>query len=97
MIEELKEELKSLANEEKAKIYANFFKTGKGQYGEGDKFLGLTVPQQRKVAKKYYDLTLDEIDELLDSPIHEFRFTALVILVEKYKKSKEKKYVFFYC
>lgn len=96
MIANLKKELRHFSNKEKAKIYANFFKTGKGQYGEGDVFLGLTVPQQRKIAKNYFNLPLKEIDVLLDSEIHEFRFTALVLLVEKYKKSKDKKYVDFY-
>ena len=65
--EEWKNELELLANAEKAKILSGFFKTGKGQYGEGDIFLGITVPQNRSVAKKYYNAPLDEIKKLLNS------------------------------
>lgn len=89
-IAELRAELKSHENPEKAKLYARFFKTGKGQYGEGDKFLGLTVPLQRGIAKKYTDITLKEIGMLLKSNIHEHRFTAAEILVMKYEKANEK-------
>ena len=88
--ENLKSEIQKIANPEKAKLYQGFFKTGKGQYGEGDIFLGLTVPQQREIAKKFQDLSLKEINTLLDSKIHEHRLTALIILVNKYQKSDEK-------
>jgi len=88
-------DLNKLKNKEKEKIFLNFFKTGKGEYGEGDKFLGISVPEQRKVAKKYYkDISLVEIQKLLNSKIHEHRFTALEILVMQYEiadsKNKEK-------
>lgn len=86
--EEWKNELELLANAEKAKILSGFFKTGKGQYGEGDIFLGITVPQNRSVAKKYYNAPLGEIMQLLNSPIHEFRLSALISLVTRFKKSK---------
>lgn len=86
----IKSELKKLSNKDKAKVYAWFFKTGKGEYGEGDKFLGITVPKQRKVAKNFLDLSLREIKELLESPIHEHRFTALEILVMQFEKGSEK-------
>ncbi len=88
---QIEQELKKKANKEKAVILAKFFKTGKGEYGEGDIFLGITVPQQRKIAKKHANLTLKEISKLLKSKIHEFRLTALLILIEKYKKTSEKK------
>ena len=84
-----KQQLKNLANPEKAKILARFFKTGKGQYGEGDIFLGVTVPQNREVAKKYFDAPLDEFVPLLHSEIHEFRLSALIALVLCYKKFKD--------
>ena len=92
----LKEDLKSLGDEERAKILQRFFKTGPGEYGEGDKFLGVVVPETRKVAKKHLDLSLGEIEELLQSEIHEVRLAALLILVEKYKKTKDKEIVDFY-
>ena len=96
MLESLQKELRELSDKEKAVIYARFFKTGKGEYGEGDQFIGLTVPQQRKIAKKYKNLSLEDIGRLLRSTIHEFRFTALVILVQQYKVKREEKYVDLY-
>lgn len=84
-------ELSKLKNSKKAKILSRFFKTGKGEYGEGDIFLGITVPEQRKVAKKFLEISLYEISKLLKSKIHEHRFTALEILVLKYGKEKDQK------
>ncbi len=94
----LRTELKSLANPEKAKILQKYFKTGEGEYGKEDIFLGISVPEQRKIAKKFFkDLTLNEIQILLNSKIHEERFTALEILNFKYETSLEKeKIVKFY-
>ncbi len=93
MINSLKDELKSLANPERAEGSKRFFKTGKGQYGEGDIFLGIGGTIQRKIAKKYYkEISLKEVQELLDSKIHEHRQTALLMLVEKYKKAKKDKH-----
>jgi 3-methyladenine DNA glycosylase AlkD len=80
------QELKRLANPQKALALARFFKTGPGQYGEGDIFLGITVPAQREVAKLHRKLPLTEIQKLLKSKIHEYRFTALEILVMQYEK-----------
>src|SRR3972149_2469088 len=85
----LKKDLLALKNPGKAKILSRFFKTGKGEYGEGDIFLGLTVPQQRQVAKKYPDLTLEGLQKLLSSKIHEYRLTALFILMSKYKRADD--------
>lgn len=90
MIGQIKKDLQKFANPEKAKLLQKFFKTGKGEYGEGDILLGIMVPQQRKVAKKYKGLTLNEVQELISSKIHEYRLTALFILVDKYKRSDQK-------
>jgi 3-methyladenine DNA glycosylase AlkD len=91
MLKKLKKELEILSNEEKAKIHSRFFKTGKGEYGEGSIFLGITVPVLRKVAQKYQKISFNELQELLNDKIHTHRFVAIVILVEKYKKGTEKK------
>jgi 3-methyladenine DNA glycosylase AlkD len=77
------------ADSQKAKKLASFFKTGKGQYGEGDVFLGIAVPKQRKIARKYVDLSFDNIQKLLRSEIHEHRLTALIILVSKFEKADD--------
>jgi 3-methyladenine DNA glycosylase AlkD len=89
MLQELKIDLKSLTDPEKAAFFPRFFKTGKGQYGEGDKFIGVTVPNQRKVAKQYRDLKKSDLKKLLYSKIHEHRLTALFILVSQYERSDE--------
>ena len=84
-----------LADKKRAEVSAWFFKTGPGQYGEGDVFLGITVPKMREVAKKY-ELPLSEIQKLLLSKIHEHRSVALVVLVNKFKCADEigKKQIF---
>ena len=87
MLDQIKKDLSQLSNPEKAKNLSWFFKTEKGQYGEGDIFLGITVPEQREVAKRYVDLPLNDLQELLSSKIHEHRLTALLILVSKYEKA----------
>ena len=95
MLIKIKNELQSHKNEAKAKILSGFFKTGKGQYGEGDVFLGIAVPITREIAKKYSDMGFADIHKLLLSKIHEERLSALMILAEKYKKSdlKSKKLI----
>ena len=90
VLENIKTDFQNLQNPEKAKQLSRFFKTGKGEYGEGDIFLGIIVPEQRKLAKKYSDIPLDDISHLLKSPIHEHRLTSLFILVLKYNKEDEK-------
>lgn len=89
MLEILRKELQEIRNPEQAKILQKFFKTGKGEYAEGDVFLGIKVPVQRKISKKYIHLDFKEIQELLNSKIHEHRLIALLILIEKYKKAKK--------
>lgn len=95
-ITDLKKELKGLGNHQKAKNSARFFKTGEGQYGAGDIFLGVTVPEQRAVIKKYLHLSFSDIEQLLQSKEHEYRLSALMLLVNKYKKAqvKEQKQIF---
>jgi 3-methyladenine DNA glycosylase AlkD len=97
--EEVKKEIKKFADPERAKNAQRYFKTGKGQYGYGDVFLGLSVPLQRKIAKKFEGLPLSEIKKLISSKIHEHRFIALIILLSQYQKgtaSDKKSIVNFY-
>ena len=96
MLKSLKKDLENLKDPEKAKILQRFFKTGKGEYGEGDIFLGIPVPKQRKIAKKYSNLTLSNIQSLLSSKIHEYRLVGLLVLIFKYKESnvKDKEKIF---
>jgi 3-methyladenine DNA glycosylase AlkD len=89
MLDQIKKDLFLLRNSEKEKILSSFFKTGKGQYGEGDIFLGIPVPEQRRVAKRYVNLSLNDLQKLLADKIHEYRLTALIILVSKYNKSDQ--------
>lgn len=84
-------ELRKIANEEKAVILRRFFKTGKGEYGEGDIFIGITVPQNREIAKTKFSLPYSAFDTMLESDIHEFRLSALLALVIKFKKQKDKR------
>ncbi len=79
--EDVKQKLKSLASPDVAKTSARFFKTGPGQYGEGDTFIGIKVPTLRKVSREFRSLPLEEVELLLHSPIHEERHLALMILV----------------
>lgn len=90
-IDALKEEIRKLASPQKAKNLQRFFKTGKGQYGEGDVFLGLTVPESRKLAIKYENLPLAQIKKLLKSKMHEERLIALIILVHNFKNGTDQK------
>lgn len=87
---QLKLEIEKIATKDRAIISQKYFKTGPGEYGHGDIFIGLTVPQTRELAKKYKNLDLNEIKNLLTSKIHEHRLLALFILVDKFKKSEEK-------
>lgn len=82
-------ELRGYSDEEKKIVLPKFFKTGKGEYGEGDKFLGVVVPNTRKVAKIYKDVTYEVLEWLLESEWHEVRLCALLILIEKYKKNPD--------
>ena len=90
ILNKIRLELRKCAYEEKAKILRSFFKTGRGQYGEGDVFIGGTVPQVRDVAKLFYnDISLVDVLSLISNKIHEERLLALVILVLKFEKGSE--------
>lgn len=85
------EDLKNLENKEKAQHLMKFFKTKKGQYGYGDMFLGICVPNNRVIAKKYYDkVTLDYLQNMLNDPYHEIRLCALLMMVLIYEKTDKK-------
>ena len=81
--------IQSLASPTQARHLQRFFKTSKGEYGYGDVFLGITVPQIRKIANEHKDLTLPQIDKLMASKFHEVRFSGLVILTLQFKSSSE--------
>jgi len=85
----LKQELKAAATPERAAGAARYFKTGVGEYGEGDVFLGVTVPALRKIALRYKSLSLDELQRLLESKEHEYRAAALEILVAQHRHGDE--------
>ncbi|HSA83880.1 MAG TPA: DNA alkylation repair protein [Patescibacteria group bacterium] len=89
MLNNLRTDIQKEADLKKAKFLGRFFKTGKGEYAEGDVFLGLTVPQSRVIVKKYRDLPLVDCLELLQSPIHEERLIALLIMVSSFAKASE--------
>ena len=79
--------LKLVATEERRKVNEWFFKTGKGEYGYGDIFIGVTMPNIRSIAKKFSQkISIEELTELINNPIHEVRLCSLIILVNKYKK-----------
>lgn len=87
MYNKILKEIISHKNNDKAALLGRFFKTGKGQYGEGDVFLGITVPISRKIAQKYGKASLPVVSKLIKNKYHEVRLVALLILVHKYKAS----------
>ena len=95
MIQEIQKEIRTLADPKKAKTSAWFFKTGPGEYGEGDKFLGLNTPQTRSISKKNKDLPLSDIQKLLQSPYHEERSIAIQILVYQFPKKPKLIYDYY--
>ena len=99
MFHDVHRALKRVADSEKATFFPRFFKTGKGGYAEGDKFMGVTVPQMRAVANAFADLPLDVIEELIANPYHEMRAVGLFILVRQYERGDigaKKRIVAFY-
>ncbi len=85
----LRKELRAAANPDQARVAQSFFKTGPGQYGEGDRFLGIRVPVLRTFVRKYQALSLDDIEKLLQSRWHEERLVALLLLVRRYERGDE--------
>jgi 3-methyladenine DNA glycosylase AlkD len=83
------EELLSIRDEEKAQFLSRFFKTGKGQYAEGDVMLGIVVPRVRDIVKRCPELPFADIQILLDSPYHEARLSGLLLLCRQFKKAKD--------
>jgi len=95
MLKDLQKETRQLKNPKRVKTSAWFFKTGPGEYGEGDKFLGLNTPQTRSISKKYKELPLPDIQELIKSPYHEERSVAIQILVLQYPINPKVIYDFY--
>jgi hypothetical protein len=85
----LRREIRALGSPERAKNSLRFFRTGPGEYGEGDKFFGLTVPEMRAIAKRYRDLDHEDVLRLLQSEWHEDRVVALLLLVDGYKRGDD--------
>lgn len=83
-LNKLRQELREEADRRQAGILMRFFKTGPGQYGEGDRFMGIRVPVLRSIAKRHRDLSLEAAEKLLASPLHEERLVSLLILIERY-------------
>jgi 3-methyladenine DNA glycosylase AlkD len=86
---EIRARMRELADDERAHVLQRFFKTGPGEYGEGDLFLGITIPELRKLAKQYRSVKLEETLSLLRSPYHEERVLALLMLIQAYSKGDE--------
>lgn len=90
VFDKLVSELKNAGSPDDGVFAERFFKTGKGEYGEGDKFLGIRMPVIRKIAKNYYQqLTIKDLDKLLNNEWHEVRMTAVIAMTIQYKKSSE--------
>ena len=90
MLKNIQKELKRLGNKEYATRLQKYFKTGKGEYGEGDRFLGIQVPVLRKIAKKYREISIGEVSELIKSQFHEERLFSLFVLVDLFKSANDK-------
>jgi 3-methyladenine DNA glycosylase AlkD len=89
MVKKILSVIQSHANPEKARALQRFFKTGKGEYAEGDIFLGLMVPVQRKIANQFRDISLNDVTQLLHSPVHEHRLIALFIMIDQFRRGDD--------
>ena len=94
MKQEIHQALRAVAKPERVEKLQSFFKTGKGEYAEGDVFLGVYVPELRKLAKKYCDISLADLQHFISSDIHEERLFALLVLVLKYKNGDNEKAIY---
>lgn len=98
-VADIRRELRSRANPARTRLLARYFKTGPKEYGAGDRFIGITVPQTRAIACRYRDLPADDIAALLSSPVHEERLCALLMLVDRYERgddaTKDRVYRFY--
>ncbi|HYO70464.1 MAG TPA: DNA alkylation repair protein [Archangium sp.] len=88
-LQAIRDELARAADPDKAAFYPRFFKTGPGEYAEGDVFLGVTVPEQRRIARRHKDLPLEQLGALLRSEVHEHRLTGFLILVTRFERADE--------
>jgi 3-methyladenine DNA glycosylase AlkD len=95
-MKKIKKELLELRNEKRANVFKRFYKTEEGGYSHGEIFLGIPVPKQKEIAKRYLEIPLEEIKKLLKENIHECKMCASIILVEKFKKEKSEKIIDFY-
>lgn len=89
ILENIRKELERLSNKEYAARLQKYFKTEKGEYGEGDKFLGIRVPYLRKLAKKHRDISINRASELIRSPFHEERLFSLFVLADLFKRADD--------
>jgi len=89
-LQQLKKETKRMADSKRAKLFRGFFKTGKGEYGEGDIFYGITVPESRRIAEKYKNLEFSEYQKIFKSKVHEERLIAVLILVHNFENGSQK-------
>ncbi len=89
MNKNIQKEIKRLGNKEYAARLQKYFKTEKGGYGEGDRFLGIRVPVLRKIAKEYREISIEEVSELLRSEFHEERLFSLFVLTALFKRSND--------
>ena len=83
---DIERDLMEAARPDKVEVLASFFKSGCGEYGEGDMFIGVSVPDNRRVARRHLDAGLDDVRRLLQSPVHEVRLCGLLIIVEQYRR-----------
>jgi len=96
--DQIKKDLRNISDPKKVEVLSHYFKTGEGEYGHGDKFLGIKLPDQRIVAKKYFkEASLKDVEELLKDPTHEFRLTGVIILTMKYPKATPEEKKEIYC